>query len=109
MTGTVTRNYTMPVGTVVEIDAEVKDEDQNPVDITGTTIIVRWKNDAADADGAAIATANGTVTDGPAGLYQFTVPPEATAAPGEFVYHVEIDSGGDIYYPQKGEWIPYER
>lgn len=109
LTGTAQQSFEVVKGTAVTLTASVTDSAGAAVNITGATIVVRWKNDRTDADGAAIATASGTVTDGPGGVYTFAVPSAATATAGDYVYHVEVVVGVSTYYPQGGNWTVVDR
>ena len=47
------------------------DANGDPIDISGATLTMMAKYDVNDADGGAIFTGSGTVTDGPAGKFNF--------------------------------------
>jgi hypothetical protein len=62
----------LTVGPILQADGDVQD-------ITGYTITFTAKDRLSDADGAAIITQGGTITDGPAGLGLVTIPPASTS------------------------------
>jgi len=68
---------------------EVLDEDEDPIDLTGTMQTALVKRDLRDADDDAAGSLTITVTDAEAGELLLHLPQD-TVAPGDYYYSVTI-------------------
>ena len=86
----------LTTGSLPTIQATVTDQTGAAIDLTGATVKLRYT-----LSGSAVVVATATVTDGPGGVAEYTMPEITTAGP--FVREWEIDTGqvirsADKYY-----------
>jgi len=64
------------------------DGSTSPFDLTGSTVTMYVKGNADIADGSAIATYTGSISDAPNGKFSVQVTTAATATPGRYFYKI---------------------
>jgi len=86
-------------GTKYSITGTYLDDDGAAVDITSSEIFFTIKNtkyDTSVTDSTAIIAKDGTITDGPGGMYAVTLTPSDTfVEAGNYYYSITIDITGD--------------
>lgn len=92
----VERNYTVEKGATFERIFSLKDGNGDPVDISSATFKSEWRAEMKET-GVLIATPVITVTDGPNGVYTYTVSNVNTDAITYCGYY-------DIFMSLSGKW-----
>lgn len=86
------------------INLTVKDQDGNPVDITGATITFTVKEDAADADDDAVIQVDGDPIPGSEGKAKIELEPTDTDVEPKttYVFDIQIKIDSNVYTVAQG-------
>jgi hypothetical protein len=87
----------------ITVQARNPDGTTVPYNLTGAAVTMFIKTNADTADGSAIATISGTVTDALNGVFTVRIATAATAAPGRYFYKINSVLSGHAQTVQYGD------